>query len=99
MPCYDERSSPEYISREYSKQIGELTEMLCEACGKLDAYGHMKALSGNTQKWWAHHKAADEKRRKAAEERKVLKSIADKAMKRLSPEEIEALQFVGRMKK
>lgn len=98
MPCYDERSSPSYIVKEYSEKIGRLTEMLCEACGRLDHLNQIKSVSGNTQKWWASHKAEDEKRRKAAAEREALRKLGEKTLKKLTPEELEALQFVRKIR-
>lgn len=98
MPCYDERSSPEYISREYAQKIAQLTEMLCEACGRLDHLNQIKNVSGRTQTWWSKHKAEDEKRRKAAAERDALRKLGERTLKKLSPEEIEALQFLRKIK-
>jgi hypothetical protein len=72
MPCYDSRSSTDYIETETRKEsqayVDKLTRMLCEAMKAVDRFSadasRRATLSYELNEWWKQHKAVDAKRRK-----------------------------------
>lgn len=95
MPCRDYESDNTWYQKELEGQMSQLRELLCEACHIADE----TQMSGPLATWWAEHKAEDERRRAEIEEQKKLKRLSREAMKKLTPEDIEALRFTGIMKK
>lgn len=92
MPCGDYPSSAQLALDDLRQAHAKTVALLCEACGivhDLDGNSHMSA---DLRKWWRKHLAEDKKRRDAAREKRELKRLADQALKKLSPEEIEALR-------
>lgn len=66
----------------------ELTARLCKKLRKLD----VTKYSLEMQMWWRDHQAADEKRNQAEERNRRRIDLAKAALKKLSPEEIEAIK-------
>lgn len=96
MPCndgYGPSSSMSNYANELERERNTLRALLCEACGMIE--NGQYEMSVSLRKWWKAHKRADAKRRQELKEQKILRGIAKKVVGRLTPEEKEALAFVG----
>ncbi len=60
MPCND-YGRDQYESGEKTKEIAELTALLCEACAQLEL--HNVLMPATLDAWWQRHQVEDERRR------------------------------------
>lgn len=91
MPCSDGGPNySDYVAAE--REAKKLREMLCEACGIVKDAKLTTNMSAPLRKWWRKHEREDRERRKREAEKAALKKLADKAISKLTSEEIEALR-------
>jgi hypothetical protein len=73
MPCRDGRDNmhpaeiklineTSILHIQHRKEIDALTEMLCSVCRVLEASGYCFQNNPQLDRWWANHKAEDEKK-------------------------------------
>jgi hypothetical protein len=91
MPCYDERTSREYIERETHEKIDRLTRVCCELAGLVIRAGRISEISEEAGGWIRDHLAWDERRKRAEAEAKAKADIRRRALEKLTPEERVAL--------
>lgn len=90
MPCrtYDDGD----VIRDQNVTIGNLREMLCEACNLIKDNDTDHLMSANLRAWWNQHQAEDRRRQNAEDEKKKLREIANGALRNLTSEQLEALR-------
>lgn len=105
MPCgyYSDRDLLDMAQRDMGKatdRINRLTALLCDACRLLEADDGLP--SAELAQWWAEHKAEDDdrirreaeysaKKKKDEERREYLRSVRERLMSQLTPDERKAL--------
>ena len=92
MPCSDYPSDADLARDAINRLNKNLEPLLCEACGILKDAKLTSNMSAALRKWWKKHEREDRERRKQEQEQETLKKLADKAISKLSSEEIEALR-------
>lgn len=92
MPCGGYPSDAEYQLHQQIRANKSIEPLLCEACGILKDAKLTSNMSAPLRKWWKKHEREDRERRKQEKEQAALKKLANKAISKLSPEEIEALR-------
>ena len=90
MPCYDERSSPEYIYKESTAKIDKLTRMLCTVLGSLPST-QVKSLNKEINDWWVKHQEWDRRRLTAEAETRRKEELKRRAKAKLTEQERKAL--------
>lgn len=96
MPCrcdgWAENPTPQ-------EKINELETLLCSAAEVLELHGlfceiHNSECKHRLAKWWNDHKKEDLRIRLEKERHEKLTTAANKALKKLSKEDLEALKYV-----
>jgi len=68
MPCYDHRDSPDYIRKEMSDKVNNLTNLLCLQCKTSLRSG--EKLHPSVAKWYLAHEQKDAMRKQLKVEKK-----------------------------
>lgn len=105
MPCGDQNYCPpcSYDHDGADSKIDELTNFLCRTCKWLRKLGHEDKIPGQIKRWWREHQEKDRRRiEKALGKRKQRKArkrkeekqekLAMKALAKLTPKELKALE-------
>jgi hypothetical protein len=58
VPCYDSRSSPDYVRAEMQGRVDELARWLCNALNLLEELG-FNTSDPELRTWWENHKRFD----------------------------------------
>lgn len=91
MPCSDGGPSvSDYMQK--NKEIDRLRALLCEACGIVDDAKLKVNMGLSLRKWWRKHQREDAERQAREAEKAKLKKLANKAISKLTTDEIEALR-------
>jgi hypothetical protein len=105
MPCNDGGPPAYYDAYEdQRRRSDELARMLCRLCRRieeldpdkdyaLDLSTHLIQNDSKLSTWWKEHQEQDAKRLAAEKERKRKKVLRRQALKKLTAEEIEALDL------
>lgn len=95
MPCRDWDDSGASTVRYYQQRNDELSSMLCEACAQIER-AKIHFPSARLSRWWENHKEQDRKAKEAAIKRLELDKKKQKAMNKLTKEELRLLGILDR---
>jgi hypothetical protein len=90
MPCYDERSSPAYVAREFKERLDKATRVACTLLTKMHPRD-IRELPKEIQEWWGDHQELDRQREMREQEARERKRKKKAALAKLSPEERKVL--------
>jgi hypothetical protein len=92
MPCIDPDADRRYIS-ELNSRVQELTALLCEACGLLEA----QDIAGSVplRAWHLEHKAKDAARAQEEQDSAWRRGVVEAALAKLTDEERRILGIQG----
>lgn len=73
------------------RTVNQLTANLCEACRHIEKNGLIYRVSGELRAWWSNHRKAERKGRKFKKDNSKDGKLREKALKKLTSEEMQAL--------